>query len=125
MELADTFIIWQDSSGTVCQISLSDLIASFISNTQGAQTVTPINADTVLTPEMGFVVVNSGAAITVTLPLAAASSGITFPIMNKGAGHVTIQTSGSDTVAGQSTVTLTQFQSTRLQSDGSNLFSND
>lgn len=120
---ADTILIGRDSDGTINQITFSDLIASIQSNTDGAQTVTYVNADTTLTAEMGYVVANTGANITLTLPLAAASSGITFGVLNKGVGHVTIDPSGSDTIAGQSSITLGQFESARMTSDGSSLFS--
>lgn len=120
---ADTILLWQASSSTVNQITFSDLIASIQSNTDGAQIITYLNADTVLTPAMGYVVVNTGANTTMTLPLAAASSGITFGVLNKGVGHVTIEPSGSDTIAGQSSVTLGQYESIRMTSDGSSLYS--
>jgi len=120
---ADTILFRRDSDGTINQITLADLIASIQSNTDGAQIVTYVNADTTLTPAMGYVVANTGANITLTLPLAAASSGITFGVLNKGVGHVTVDPSGSDTIAGQASITLGQFESARMTSDGSSLYS--
>lgn len=124
IELADTILILRDSDGTVVQISFEDFLASINANTNGALKVTYLNADTVLDPTMGFVVVNSGSNVTLTLPLAAASAGIAFSVLNKGAGHVTIDASGSDTIAGQAAVTLLQYESAVLRSDGSSLYSN-
>jgi hypothetical protein len=121
---ADTILFRRDSDGTINQITFSDLIASIHSNTDGAQTVTYVNTDTTLTPALGYVVANTSANITLTLPLASASSGITFGVLNKGVGHVSIEPSGSDTIAGLSSITLGQFESASMTSDGSNLFSN-
>lgn len=119
----DTVLIFQDSSQTVKQISFSDFIASITAVTNNAVTVTPVNSDTTITPQMGILEVNSGASVTITLPLAASSSGITFPIVSKGTGTTTVQASGSDTIKGLTSITVAQYDIVRLTSDGSNLYS--
>lgn len=68
----------------------------------------------------------SGGSFTLTLPAASSCSGVSFPICVTGAspgGVLTIKTTGSDKINGDSTLTLTDlYASVLLISNGSNAF---
>src|SRR5262249_46049058 len=121
VNLTDTFLINQ--SGVLKQVSFGDLVSAITAEQNGALPTTIINADTVLSSDgRGQVVVNGGGPVSVTLPLANGNAGIGFWVVNKGAGAVTMQPSGSDTIGGNLTVTLSQYQNGIFVSDSSNLW---
>lgn len=84
-------------------------------------TLTTINTTTSLTiANKGIVLCNSGSAITVNLPTAVGNSKLRYVITNIGAGTVTIDPNGAQTIAGDSTFDLYQYESLSIYSDGSN-----
>lgn len=81
---------------------------------------------TVLTGDRNkLVTFNNASAVAVTLPQAGSAGfadNYEFEVMNRGAGTVTI-TPTTSTIDGAATLTLAQFQSVRVYSDGTNYFS--
>lgn len=59
-------------------------------------------------------------SFTVTLPTAAGISGRTYVVKNSGAGVITVDAAGSETIDGSLTVLLIAKQSITLQSNGAN-----
>lgn len=62
----------------------------------------------------------TSGTFTVSLPTAASISGRIYTIKNTGAGTITIDPNGSETVDGSTTVSLTQYESKTVMSDGTN-----
>jgi hypothetical protein len=56
----------------------------------------------------------------VTLPSADPIQGTTFTLVNSGTGVITLTPVGGDLINGSLTITLTQYVSITVQSDGSN-----
>ena len=67
----------------------------------------------VITSADETVICNKGSAMTITLP-AATGSGITYSIKNIGAGDVTVDGNSSDTIDGDTTQTLYQWDGIRI-----------
>ena len=101
--------------------SMADL--SQVVNAPARDAVTTVDAAYTVEFEDGLILANStGGALTVTLPLAATMTGrvVTVKRVNGGGNNVTIARSGSDTLDGATSLTLSsQYQSYTLQSDGS------
>ena len=56
----------------------------------------------------------------VTLPLANPIQGTTFTLVNSGTGVITLTPAAGDLINGVATITLTQYVSRTVQSDGNN-----
>ena len=101
--------------------SMADL--SQVVNAPARDAVTTVDAAYTVEFEDGLILADStGGALTVTLPLAATMTGrvVTVKRVNGGGNNVTIARSGSDTLDGATSLTLSsQYQSYTLQSDGS------
>ena len=65
-------------------------------------------------------VINSGSAVAVTLPAMTIDSVITFK--NIGAGIVTLNRAGSDTIDGQTSLTISQYQAVKIKGFNTNLW---
>lgn len=62
----------------------------------------------------------TSGTFTVTLPSAAGITGRMYVVKNVGAGTITVDADGTQTIDGSLTVTLNQYDSAMLQSDGAN-----
>ena len=56
----------------------------------------------------------------ITLPTAVGVAGKIFEVKNSGAGTITVATTSSQTIDGDTTITLTEKQNLSVQSDGAN-----
>jgi hypothetical protein len=63
--------------------------------------------------------VNCNGSFTVTLPTAVGISGIVYVVKNSGTGAITVATTSSQTIDGQLTQTLTQYDALTVVSSGS------
>jgi hypothetical protein len=119
---ADSILVWQDSSGLNKNILFSDLVDSVNAIIPKTDLVSIISSNATLDDTYQFVVCNSGGTFTVILPLASANPGVRFRIGNKGAGTVTVQRTGGDTIAAggaaAATTTITQYNTYDFESDG-------
>ena len=71
--------------------------------------------------ESDFVINATSGTFTVTLPTAVGIEGRIYVIKNSGAGTVTLDGNGSETIDGGTTVSLSsQYQSVIIQSNGAN-----
>lgn len=59
-------------------------------------------------------------SFTVTLPTAVGNAGQIYIIKNSGSGTITVDTTSSQTLDGQSTITLSQYNSITVESNNSN-----
>jgi phage gp45-like len=67
-----------------------------------------------------YVINCTANTFTVNLPTAVGISGTSYVIKNSGAGVITVDGNGSQTIDGATTVTLYQYDSITIVSDGSN-----
>ncbi len=116
--LTSLFLFWDEDSGTVVSITGEDLVASVKTLMDPNETVNIVSANVTLTDAYQFVVANSGSGFTITLPSAAANPGKKYYISNKGAGTITIGKTGSDTIKGATSITMVQYKSYLIMSDG-------
>jgi hypothetical protein len=118
----DVLLVWQDSSSANKNIDFSDLVDSVNTLLPKTNTVTEVSSNVTLDEEYQTVVGNSGGTFTITLPAASAYEGKPYRIGNKGAGTITVQTTGSDEIAGNgvsgSTSTIEQYYAFDFESDG-------
>jgi len=90
------------------------ILAESISVTNGIFTVPDIKtASYLLTANDYWIIFNSAGAVTATLP-AATGTGRNYIIGNVGAGVVTIDGNGSETIEGSTTQYLVQYESLHL-----------
>jgi hypothetical protein len=97
-------------------------------NNDGDGTWTPLSVSaSVVTKVAGYSVDPSDSAIVcaantfdVTLPTAPAIPGKVYTIKNTGTGVITLKTTSSQTIDGQLTQTLTQWDALTVMSDGAN-----
>lgn len=115
---ADLILVYKASVGAVKTITAENFAASIKALTDRSLEITNLSANATLTAEDDFVVCNSGGGFTVTLPLSADNPGLPFKITNKGAGSITIDTLGSDTIGGDASITLAQYESVTVIADG-------
>lgn len=59
-------------------------------------------------------------SFTVSLPTAVGCQGYRIQVSNAGTGQITIDPNGSETIIGESSVILLQWDSVTLESDGNN-----
>jgi hypothetical protein len=64
------------------------------------------------------IICNSASAFTITMIAASSNTGRQFIIKNKGAGEITVDATSLGQIDGLNTITLSQYQSTMLVSDG-------
>lgn len=114
----DVILVWQDSSSSVKTISYEDLLAEIKADNSNTLNTTLINSDTILTGSEQFVVVNSGSAVVVTLPLSASNTGKPLIIARLGAGAVTVERAGSDLIGSATSISLDQYDIATLTADG-------
>ena len=113
----DIILVWQTSSGAVKTITGQDLADSLQALMEFNDTVTFVTSNLMLSNQQ-FVVANSGATFTITLPAAIDNEGRRYNIVNKGVGIVTIARSGTDTIGGVTSLTLAQYHGYTFESDG-------
>ena len=118
----DILLIWKDSDGTVRTISYSDFLAAIEADFNKANAVSIPTTGITLDDSYDYVEPNSGSPLTITIPVASSFPGQEYKIFNKGSGSVTLQRSSSDTLAGQTAIVLSQYDSAILISDGVNLW---
>lgn len=118
------YIPWiQDSDGTAWTATMQQLATLFQALATLNLAVSVISVNTVLTTQQ-LVIGNSGGAISVTLPVSSTNTGRGYRIFNKGAGALTVLPNGSDTIAGDASVVLAQYESVTLYSDGLGMWAN-
>lgn len=76
--------------------------------------ITPLSVNTTLDSSMHVVFVSSGA--TITLPTVSTYTAIEYIIVNVDASAVTVNPSGGDTISGNASVTLNQWESVTIVS---------
>ncbi len=115
---ADLILAYKDSVGAVKTITAEDFAAAIKLLTDKSLGITNINSETTLDADDEFVIGNSGAGFNVILPLSSENAGLPFHIANKGAGVMTITVTGGDTIIGQASITLAQYESAIFLADG-------
>lgn len=118
----DLFLVWKDSDGTVRNLSYADFLAQLEADINPALAVSIPTTGITLDADLEYVEPNSGSPLTITVPLASSFPGQRWYIFNKGTGDVTLQRSGGDTIAGATALTLEQYESVIIVSDGVNLY---
>lgn len=122
----DTILMWSDADGAVQQISGENLATALQLLWNPNLTVNILSSNTVLTSDYQFVQCNSGSTFTLTIPDSDSEVellGKPFYISNKGAGTVTLQRSGSDTIGGATSLAIAQGESVIIISDGAGYWS--
>jgi hypothetical protein len=114
---ADYTIFVRDSDGVMRTATMQILAELFASLASLNLTVTVIGVTTTLTTEQ-LVVANSGSAIDLDLPASSLNTGRTYRVYNQGAGAVTLDPNGSDTIGGAASLVLAQGESVIITSDG-------
>ena len=103
--------------------NLTRLINAENATLGGYVRVTNVNNTASLTPAyFGVIICNSASPITLNLPTAIAYKGYGFIVNNVGAGTVTIDPNGTETLQGNATVAVTTNNICRFTSDNSNWY---
>lgn len=122
LDAADIVLVWDTSAGANRTITFANLVESVNALLSKVDSVSIIASNTTLDDTYQFVVCNSGGAFTITLPDASDNPGLSFRIANRGAGTVTVQSTGSDVIAAAgasaATTTVTQYHTYDFESDG-------
>lgn len=94
-------------------------------NTTAGAISAPYNAQTTTyqVAETDYTVNATSGTFTITLPTAVGITGRLYVIKNSGAGTITVATTSAQTIDGQSTETLNQYDSLMVQSNGANWIS--
>lgn len=119
---ADLILAYQYSSGSVKTITAEDLALSLHSLVPAFSTINTYAVNTTLGDDDAVAVANSGGTLTFTLPDATVNEGQEITIYNRGAGTLTVQRAGSDTIGGDTSIELAQYQGLRLVSVGTGLW---
>jgi hypothetical protein len=83
--------------------------------------VTQITGTDTLTPaQQGLIECNSATAITLNLPTASGNTGVSFSITNINTGTVTIDPNVAETIQGDATFDLYQYENIVITSNGTN-----
>lgn len=114
----DLFLVWKDSDGTVRILSYSLFLAQLQDDLSRIDTVQVITSGVTLDDSYEAIFANSGSPLTIIVPLASSFPGQPYKIFNQGTGDVTLQRTGGDTLAGQTAITLSQYESVILTSNG-------
>jgi len=121
----DLFLFWYSATGSVSTITGANLVASIKALNTSGLTTSIISANTTLDLTYQFVVANSGSPFTITLPLGTSSASYTgrpYYIFNKGAGTITVNITGGDTINGAASITLAQYAGGIFRYDGSSMW---
>ncbi len=114
---ADYMPFVRDSNGdvkTVTMQALADLLQSLASLNLS---VTVISVTTTLSTQQ-LVIASAGGAIDLDLPASSLNTGRGYRVYNSGAGDVTLDPNGSDTIGGASSLVLSNGESVTIYSDG-------
>jgi len=114
---ADYALFVRDSDGVLKTATMQQYADLFASLAGQNLAVSVVSINTTLTTEQ-FLVVMAAGATDQTLPASALNTGRAICIANKGAGAVTILPDGADTIEGAASITLAQYETCRLISDG-------
>lgn len=118
---ADLIIAWRASEADVVVIEAEDLAARLAVLAPVVMEPVEYGSNTVLTDEK-LVVGNSAGATTLTLPDATANAGQRIYVANRGAGTLTVQRAGTDTINGDASVDLLQYEGVVFVSLGTGLW---
>lgn len=122
LQAADLILVYKESTGANKVITAEDFAASIKALTNRAFLTNIVNSATLLDQTYQFVIGNSGGGFNITFPLANANEGISWWITNKGTGAITLLPNGGDTFEGQASVSLAQYQSVIVVSDGIDMY---
>lgn len=114
---ADYALFVRDSDDvlkTATMQQYADLFATLAGDTLS---VAVISATTTLSTQQA-IKANSGSAFDLDLPASSLNTGRSYRIYNAGAGDVTIDPNGSDTVGGAASLVLSTGESVIITSDG-------
>lgn len=117
----DVVLIWQTSSGANKTITGQDLADSLNALMDFDLEPVFVTSALILSTER-FVVANSGAVFTVSLPSSIAYPGRRITIYNKGAATVTIARTGTDVIGTTTSITLPQGKGSDFISDGTGVW---
>lgn len=120
---ADTILFWKDALAGNQLITAQDFATGIKALMTFLSTVSILTANTTLTGAHDFVVANSGAGISLTLPAAASFPGKRYTIGTQGAGSTTMLRTGADTIAAGASgavtsIAIAQYYSFDFVSDG-------
>ena len=73
---------------------------------------------TLTTGEEGIIIANKATAFTINLPAVSGNSGLFYHIKSIGAGAVTVDGNSSETIDGQTTQVLTQWNNMYIKTNG-------
>lgn len=119
---ADYAMFVRDSDGVVRTVTMQQLATLFASLASLNLEVDVISLDTTLSTEQ-LAIADSAAPIAFTLPDSALNTGRGFRIFNKGVGNLTVSPALGDTIEGGASITLLQYESATLYSDGLGMWS--
>lgn len=119
---ADIVLVYKDSTGSNKTITAQNFANSVRDLMDKKLTVTVVSGSVTLDGDDEFIVANSGAVFTITLPDSADFPGKPFYISNKGAGTVTVAATGTDTIAGDASIELAQYKSGIFIPDGLGMY---
>lgn len=119
----DLLLIRQDSSGDVKTATIQGTADAMAALASQNVSVSVVSTGITLTTQQ-MVVGNSGSAFDITLPPSSTNTGKTYLISNKGTADVTVVCNGSDTIFGASSITLNQYETATLRSDGLGMWHN-
>lgn len=114
---ADYFPFVVDASSLVKSVTMQQAADLFASLASQNLTVTATSVNLTLSTQQ-LVICTSAGAIDITLPVNSTNAGRQFIVCAKGAGAVTIQPNGADTIEGAASLVLAQYETARLASDG-------
>jgi len=117
----DQIPIQQEASGALKLIEAEDLATEVKALAPVEREVTTLSSNTTLSTQ-DVVVGNSGGGITLTLPDAATNEGKRYYISNRGAGAVTVEADSGDTINGDASVVLAQYEGCVVISVGNGLW---
>lgn len=118
----DLFLFWATGTGSVSTITGANLVASIKALNTSGLTTNILSANTTLDLTYQFVVGNSAGAFAILLPLGTSNADYTgraYYFFNKGAGVVTFNVTGPDTINGAASLTFAQFTGGIIRYDGS------
>jgi len=112
------FIIKDKADGSATEkMAISSFITNFITATTPSYVEKTANYTVATTDDTIDCTANT---FTVTLPTAVGLEGKIFNIKDSGTGAITVATTSSQTIDGNSTITLVQGNSLTVQSNGAN-----
>ncbi len=115
---ADLILVYKSSVGAVKTINVENLAAAIKLISSRELVISNVNTSSSLDSGSQFVIGNSGADFTLTLPLASENPGLPIYISNKGIGALIVNTVGGDTIKGLPDVTIGQYGSYIFIADG-------